>query len=78
MEVTFTAIYQKIPEAEGGGFFATIVELPEVITEGRTMEEARTNLRDALELVLEDNRERVMSGRNSGDLIKEQITVGAV
>jgi predicted RNase H-like HicB family nuclease len=49
------ALYEEIPEAEGGGIFATVEELPEVITEGRTLDESRRNLRDPLELVLEDD-----------------------
>jgi predicted RNase H-like HicB family nuclease len=77
MELTFTAIYEEIPESEGGGYFATIEELPEVITEGDTLDIARQNLRDALELVLQDNRERVAATGSGGKRIREKITVSA-
>lgn len=77
MELTFTAIYEEIPAGQGSGFFATIEELPEVITEGRTLEEARKNLRDALELVLQDNRERAIRSCNGRKQIREKITVPA-
>ena len=78
MELTFTAVFEEIPESEGGGFFATIEELPEVITEGRTLDEARVNLRDALALVLQYNRDRLAkSSSNDKKRIKEKITVPA-
>jgi predicted RNase H-like HicB family nuclease len=77
MELTFTAVFEEIPAAEGGGFFATIEELPEVITEAPTLDEARRNLRDALELLLQDNRERTRQPQRGGKRIKEKITVPA-
>jgi len=77
MELTFTAVYEEIPSSQGRGYFATIEELPEVITEGKTLEEARKNLRDALELVLQDNRERVVRASNGRKQIRERITVPA-
>jgi predicted RNase H-like HicB family nuclease len=70
MELTCTAVYEEIPEAQGGGYFATIEELPEVITEGDTLEIARKNLRDALELVLNENREQLAAAANGGKRIK--------
>jgi predicted RNase H-like HicB family nuclease len=74
----FTAVFEEIPESDGGGYLARIEELPEVITEGDTLEEARKNLRDALALVLEDNRERLAKSASSDKkLIKETITVPA-
>lgn len=45
----YTAKYTKI----GSGYMGQLVEWPEVITEGRTIEECREMLRDALhEMVL--------------------------
>jgi predicted RNase H-like HicB family nuclease len=47
--VTFTAMYNKI----SSGYMGQLVEWPEVVTEGRDLEECRTMLRDALkEMVL--------------------------
>jgi predicted RNase H-like HicB family nuclease len=46
---TYTAKYTKIPS----GYMGQLVEWPEVITEGRTLEECRDMLRDALrEMIL--------------------------
>jgi predicted RNase H-like HicB family nuclease len=47
--VNYTAKYTKIPS----GYMGQVVEWPEVITEGKDLEECRAMLRDALnEMVL--------------------------
>ena len=56
MVMTLTAVFEKVPEAEGGGYVAYTEELPGAISEGDTLEEARENLRDAVALLLETNR----------------------
>jgi len=54
MTRTFTAVYQA---ADEGGFIAFVEELPGANTQGETLEEARENLREAVELILDANRE---------------------
>ena len=49
-----TAVYE--PAAEGG-YTCWVEEIPAAISEGETLEEAETNLMDALKLVLECQRE---------------------
>jgi predicted RNase H-like HicB family nuclease len=49
-----TAVYVQVPE---GGFVAFVEELPGANTQGDTLEEARQNLREAVEMVLQANRE---------------------
>jgi predicted RNase H-like HicB family nuclease len=49
----FTAVYMRVPE----GYVAFVEELPGANTQGDTLEEARENLREAVALVLEANRE---------------------
>jgi predicted RNase H-like HicB family nuclease len=49
----FTAVYMKVPE----GYIAFVEELPGANTQGDTLEETRENLREAVTLVLEANRE---------------------
>jgi predicted RNase H-like HicB family nuclease len=49
----FTAVYIEVPE----GYIAFVEELPGANTQGETLEEARANLREAVALVLETNRE---------------------
>jgi len=41
-------------DEESGYFAARCVELPEVISQGKTEEEALSNVKEALELVLEE------------------------
>jgi len=51
--VKLTAAYVKV----GEWWAASIEEIPGVHTQGATIEEARENLQDALEMVLAVNRE---------------------
>lgn len=53
-EVTLTTIYE---EAEDGGYIGYVAELPGANTQGETLEEARENLSEAIQLILEANRE---------------------
>ncbi|MBK8561660.1 type II toxin-antitoxin system HicB family antitoxin [Candidatus Amarobacter glycogenicus] len=43
----------RIEQVEEGGYFGQVVELPTCITEGLTLDETITNLRDALALYIE-------------------------
>lgn len=52
MNISLTAVFQKVP----GGYIAYVEELPGANTQGYTLEEARTNLEEAIQLVLEANR----------------------
>jgi len=48
-----TAVYMKVPEV----YVAFVEELPGANTQGATIEEARTNLEEAVAMVLDANRE---------------------
>lgn len=48
-----TAVYMKVPE----GYIAFVEELPGANTQGATLEEPRKNIQEAVQLVLEANRE---------------------
>ena len=48
-----TAVFIEVPE----GYIAFVEELPGANTQGATLDEARTNLREAVAMVLEANRE---------------------
>jgi|HubBroStandDraft_2_1064218.scaffolds.fasta_scaffold925374_2 predicted RNase H-like HicB family nuclease len=75
MEMVVTAVYEQVPESEGGGYTAYAEELPGAISEGDTLEEARTNLRDAIEILLEANRELTRTPRPGQKVTREKITV---
>jgi len=49
----FTAVFQKVPE----GYISFVEELPGANTQAPTLDEARENLSEAVELVLEANRQ---------------------
>ena len=53
MSLELTAVFREAPE---GGYVAFVEELPGANTQGETLDEARANLREAVELVLEANR----------------------
>jgi predicted RNase H-like HicB family nuclease len=55
MGLQLTAVFQKVPE----GYIGFVEELPGANTQGATLEEARTNLQEAVAMVLEANRELV-------------------
>lgn len=53
-KLTLTAVYE---EAEEGGYIGYVAELPGANTQGETLEEVRENLSEAIQLILEANRE---------------------
>ena len=69
---TFTAVFEK---ADEGGYCVFVEELPGAISQGETIEEARENIKDAIELILEVNRERTLKGVDESRVIREQIVV---
>jgi len=71
MENTYTAIYEKVD----GWFIGYVEELPGANTQGKTLEEARENLREAVELVLLANRELAEKQLSGKDFIREEIKV---
>jgi predicted RNase H-like HicB family nuclease len=55
MTLEFTAVIEK----KGRWYVAWVEEIPGVNTQGKTLAEARRNLKEALQLILEQNRPRV-------------------
>ncbi len=53
MQIKLTAVFQKVPE----GYIAFVEELPGANTQGDTLEEARENLKEAIEMVSDANRQ---------------------
>ncbi len=52
MNISLTAVYKKVPQ----GYVAFVEELPGANTQGYTLDEARENLEEAIQMVLEANR----------------------
>lgn len=67
----FTAVYKK----SGKWYLGWIEEIPGVNTQGRTLKEARENLKEALGLILETNRIIAASDHSKGKTIREPLAV---
>ncbi|OYT55044.1 MAG: HicB family protein [Candidatus Altiarchaeales archaeon ex4484_2] len=75
MENKFTAVFEQL----GGWWIGYIEELPGANTQGRTLDEARENLKEAAHLIIEANREvtrREIADTNA-QIIREEISVVA-
>ncbi len=66
-----TAVFQKVPE----GYIAFVEELPGANTQGNTLDEARENLTEAVELVLEANRALAQESMQGKDVLREPLIV---
>lgn len=73
MQNEFTAVFQKVPE----GYIGFVEELPGANTQGDTLEEARTNLEEAVRLVLEANRLLAEETLAGAEVIRERLRVTA-
>jgi len=67
----FTAAYRKT----GKWYSAWIEEVPGVNTQGKTLREAKENLREALLLVLEANRVAHAKDASRGKTLREPVTI---
>jgi predicted RNase H-like HicB family nuclease len=73
MASTFTAVFE---EAEEGGYVAFVEELPGAISQGETLDEARENIREAIALIVDVNRELALRDVDASRLVREKIVVG--
>ena len=73
MNLEFTAVFRKVPE----GYIAFVEELPGANTQGATLDEARANLREAVELVLEANRTLAQEDASGSEVFRERLNVTA-
>ena len=73
MAIQFTAVFKKVPE----GYTAFIEELPGANTQGASLAEARVNLREAVELVLDANRALAEEDLKGQDVIRETLRLPA-
>jgi len=71
MHNEFTAIIEQ----DEGWFIAYSPEIPGANGQGRTQEEARESLGEAIALILEDRREDALRG-TPPDAIRDKVTIG--
>jgi predicted RNase H-like HicB family nuclease len=73
MTVQLTAVFRAVPE----GYVAFVEELPGANSQGATLAEARTNLQEAVTLVLEANRALAEEDLAGADVIREPFLLSA-
>lgn len=71
MATTYTAVYKKVR----GWYIGYVEELPGANTQGRTLKEVRDNLREAVGLILQANRELLEKEIRGKRVIREKIAV---
>jgi predicted RNase H-like HicB family nuclease len=64
-------VFRRVPE----GFIGFVEELPGANTQGATLEEARANLEEAAELILDANRTLLEEELKGAEVIREPFTV---
>jgi predicted RNase H-like HicB family nuclease len=70
MSITLTAVYRKVPE----GYIGFVEELPGANTQGATIEEARENLKEAVDLVVEANRALARGLSDGEEVLREKMS----
>ncbi len=71
MKGIFTAVIEKVND----WYIGYIEELPGANTQGKTVDEVRSNLQEAVKLILESNRELADKELAGREVIKEDIMV---
>lgn len=71
MKEALTAVFEKFPQ----GYIGYVEELPGANTQGTTMEETKANLVEAIQLVLQANRQLAEEEIGSGNshVVKEAL-----
>jgi predicted RNase H-like HicB family nuclease len=71
MKREYQVLYQEI---EDGWIMASVPDLPGAVTQGKDMDEARTMIREAVELLLESYRDNALKDA-PGHVIWESMLV---
>ena len=73
MALEFTAVFEKVRE----GYIGFVEELPGANTQGDTLDEARANLVEAVQMVLEANRTLTEEALTGKGVIREPLRLPA-
>ena len=68
-----TAVFEKVPE----GYISFVEELPGANTQAGSLQEARDNLAEAVEMVMEANRSLAEESLLGKDVIRETLILAA-
>lgn len=71
MNYQLTAVFEKVPE----GYIAFVEELPGANTQGETLDEARENLIEAVEMVLDANKVLAEEALAGHEVIREPLNL---
>jgi len=71
-DIQFTAIIEK---SEDGWYVGQLEELPEVISQGKTIQELKINLQDALELIISHQRESTLRLYEGRKFIRRKLNI---
>jgi len=71
--MSFTAVFRKVKE----GYIGFVEELPGANTQGSTLEETRENLKEAIRLVLEANKQLAEKDLAGQTVIREKLELSA-
>jgi predicted RNase H-like HicB family nuclease len=74
MRFQLTKVFKKVPE----GYIGFVEELPGANTQADTIEEARLNLEEAIELVLDANRSLSKEQLQGQEVIRESVVLTGV
>ncbi len=67
----FTAVYEKVDD----WWIGYVEELPGANSQGRTKEEVKENLKEAVQLIIEANRELARREFKGKNVIEEELLV---
>ena len=71
MQIQLTAVFEKVKE----GYIGYVEELPGANTQGATLEETKSNLKEAIELVMQSYRQ-IHEEENAGkEVVKEPFGI---
>jgi predicted RNase H-like HicB family nuclease len=71
MQHTFTAVFDR----DGDWWIGYVEELPGANTQGRTVDEATENLKEAIQLILDARREEDESELEGQSVIRRSLSV---
>ena len=74
MKEILTAVFEKSPQ----GYIGYVEELPGANTQGKTLEETKANLAEAIMLVLQANRQLAEEEITSGNVHVVKEVLGSV
>ena len=72
-KMKLTAVFEKVPE----GYIAFVEELPGANTQADSLQEARENLAEAVEMVMEANRSLAEESLLGKTVIRETLILAA-